>query len=313
METTDKVSTSVNRPSPTLRVAILASVAAAMLLILCLTLIFRRHAEEGAESDRRADSSRFLLPMRSVDASDVLGRPRSSVRDLLGQPTLSEATLDSFDAGLPLDIRYDRDVAVGLSMSANGIGRHERQVRRWLHLPADGAIRIGNRPYRFSFFVGDENRISLNLDENEFVTETTAKAVPVVASAAPSAEALLKLFPNLPPRLKSNCRAVAKGKALACSGFNARVSVELDAQGEATALTVLDPPGRSSESDCRAAIEELVPGAYARPPGSRRYVGETADALFAYAPPVGASKPSCSLMVCRKSGDLGSARSPCGE
>ena len=183
----------------------------------------------------------------------ILGHARPDVRKLLGAPTATTDTSDTFHPGPTLVVSYVDNVASRLILGAPEAARHERYVRRWLHLPGDGPLVVGGMDLRIDTFVGDNNRIGIIL----LPAARQSTAGPVLKPPGRvSVESLIRSFPEVPDAVQRRCHPVggADSYVLACPGFNAAVSYDTTAQGAPKSLTVIDPAGVRVEDDCEAFL-----------------------------------------------------------
>jgi hypothetical protein len=102
--------------------------------------------------EQQAAPPAFRAPSKSVDLTAGLGKARSAVRRILGQPASSTADVDNFAfEGFEVSIAYERKTAVRAIVSAPGAGRSIPGALAWLKLgggPGGGRpIVVADRTY----------------------------------------------------------------------------------------------------------------------------------------------------------------------
>lgn len=287
--------------------------------------IATRVASQPNSHDALDDAARaeFSLPGDGIEAARVLGRPRSDVRRVMGTPELSTEDTDVFHGEVVLQVHYLGDRANSLVVGAPQAARHERYVRRWLHLPGDGPLTMNGTALQLALFVGDDDRLGVELPAADLalplptVRTAIARAPATVSATQATGNLLLRAFPKLPDNVRSKCRAQGRAgsRGLDCAGFDSGVSYEVDEHEVPQTLTLLDPPVANTLEKCRSVLLSSVPELIAthqlkEPPVTEKeyFASDTVQALVVWAPEHGfRTHPSCSVMACVK----GSGRNTC--
>lgn len=267
---------------------------------------------------RKADevTELLMLPSKPLDASMVLGRSRSEVRALLGTPDSEGPSSDVFDVPPRITVRYVDGRAVSLGIYGRHAGQHLRQARKWLKLPTEGVITLGDRRYRA--FSSEPNEVLVE----EIPPEVEARIVTTTERRRKwSSLELLRSFPKIPSEFASECSTESAGAgALFClSNADARLLYDLDGDRNARVVTVLDPPGANSSLDeCRGFLKDAFPGAQLvavvdEPGQSTQYFAHDGQrSAFVWTHPGPKSRAGCALMACQESEDPNSpTHSPC--
>lgn len=275
--------------------------------------------EAGPREFRKATevSELLMLPSKPLDASLVLGRSRSEVRELLGQPDSAGPSSDVFDVPPRITIRYEEGRAASLGIYGPHAGQHLRQARKWLKLPTEGVITLGDRRYRAFSSEPDEvlvEELPPEVEAARIVTTTERRR-------KWSSRELLRSFPGMPADFASECSTESAGAgALFClTNADARLLYDLDDDRNARVVTILDPPGASRSLDeCRGFLKDAVPAAQLvavedEPGQSTQYFahdGQRYTVVWTHPGP--RSRAGCALMACLESDDPNSpTHGPC--
>ncbi len=297
-------------------------VGAAVIAIGASTVALRTSRAAKKARPPPVEPAHFGLPLTTLDASRVLGRSVADVHAALGAPAARRGDVEEFQRGVPIEVQFDADRAVALTVTAPSAARNERIVRKWLHLPQEGGIAIGSDIYEAVSPNGEDDRITIRERHISVVDAVPAAASPPgPRRTVISAESVLKAFPRIPAGLRAACKRAPKLPQLSCSpAGGAKFSYALDEQQEPQTLTILDPPGSGTEAQCSAILEAGLSGALpahrADTPRRRSmvYSGAAFDALYVWSPAGGFQQhTTCSILACRKAieGKLGGARSAC--
>jgi hypothetical protein len=295
------------------------AIAAVFFVILAMIVVHLLTTKEPQEEHVVRGSAPFNLPEQPLDVGSVLGRKRHEVHSALGQPDSTNGATDTYKVGPLVDVHFGGDVADGLVVTWPQAAQHTRAMRRWMHLPADGALRIGDHRYLVSLFVGDDDRIAIEQEGHASavrgVTKASYGAAPT--SNLPHAEDLVRAFPHMPDSTRTTCklRHDRRGPSLTCSGYDAQVSYDVNVDQQPTALTVIDTANVHSEDECRDLLQrnqsDLTPGRTIDTPyeKTRYFTALGVDAAYTWAPIQGfRTTTSCSVVTCLK---MEGRRTPC--
>lgn len=209
----------------------------------------------------------FLLPAKTIDATRLLGHPRDAVRAVLGTPAEERGAVDRFEASLPVLVRYENGVAVGLQLTAPRAGDNVDLVRKWLKLPLLEPMIIDGARYAIGGVEDDADVVVVEKVADVAVPKGPARVEsrePAAKRAAPTsgggvvlAAEIVRGFPLLPPDLAARCEGKPQSHLMCSRGVDAKVAY--DKEGSAATLTVLGPPGTSTLESCRSWIQRVVP------------------------------------------------------